>query len=543
MAKRTVVLVPSPNANGDLHVGHLAGPFLASDTYVRFLRATGEQVLYATGLQETQTFVVSTARRLGTTTDQLCALSSTAVQRTLAAMGISIDAFAHGDDRFRRDVLDFLGRLRAAGKLRLKEMPFLYSTRTGEYLVDGYVRGACPVCLADGCGGVCESCGHPIYPGDLINPRSTADPDDVLVLRDVPVLVMPVEEYREQIAAFFDGQAELLRPHMLQAVREMLAKPLADYPITYPIGWGVPTPFPEVAGQVVSPWAEVMGWVFQASALAGEAHGMRLAADDELWLAGSGTNTVYFCGFDNTHPFAILGFAQLMACGGRYVLPQALVTNEFYELDNDKFSTSGGHVLGGLQLATTFPRDSIRFYLASTSPEYQRTNFSLAAMTSVVARRLSGPWNRLADAVNARLDSGENSGDGMLAVSARARANAAAMVDRFHANYRLPGFSLNRTAETIVSQLDRLQRLATSATATAGIGDICHEVEVFVRCAAPVLIDLADRVLGTGAPHTMAHPAEHPPVLQVPPLRLPPFPDADSMAAREHTRDLVGQAG
>jgi methionyl-tRNA synthetase len=556
VAKRTIVLVPAPTANGDLHIGHIAGPFLASDTYVRFLRATGQDVLYATGIQDTQTFVVTTARRLGVSTERLSTESEVAVRRGLDAMGISLDALARCDDRFRRNVLNLLGRLRAAGKLRLKSMPFPQSTRTGEYLVDAYVRGACPHCLADGCGGICESCGHPISPGDLLDLRSTLDPDDVLVGREVPVLVMPIEEYRSHLAAFFDGQAELLRPHMLQVVREMLARPLADYPITYPIGCGIPAPFPEVAGQVISPWAEVIGRSFTTSSMAAESHGAVLASDDELWLAGSGTSTVYFCGFDNIHTFAILAFAQLMACDGRYVLPQALVTNEFYELENAKFSTSSGHVLGCVELAAAFPRDGIRFYLAATSPEYQRTNFGVQAMVDVVRRRLATPWNRLVAAVNPRLDGGAEA----MPISDRARASAALMVDRFRANYQLAGFSLNRTAETITNQLDRLQRLATSADAAPTIGDVCYQVEIFVRCAAPVLIDLADQVLGVPGPHAIP---ELPSEREVRPRRLPPFPafpaavpgagtgddaadDADDASRAERTvdgRDLVGQAG
>ena len=35
---RTVVISPAPTANGDLHLGHIAGPFLAADVYTRYAR-------------------------------------------------------------------------------------------------------------------------------------------------------------------------------------------------------------------------------------------------------------------------------------------------------------------------------------------------------------------------------------------------------------------------------------------------------------------------------------------------------------------------
>jgi len=87
---RTVVIVPAPTANGDLHVGHLSGPYLASDVHARYARATGVDVLYSTGIQDTQTYVVTTARRLGTTPEQLAAKSCSEVRRTLDELGISI---------------------------------------------------------------------------------------------------------------------------------------------------------------------------------------------------------------------------------------------------------------------------------------------------------------------------------------------------------------------------------------------------------------------------------------------------------------------
>ena len=510
--QRTVVIVPAPTANGDLHVGHLCGPFLAGDVFARQLRASGHGTLFATGIQESQTYVVSTARRLGVSPEQLSQQSWSQVQRTLSVLGISVDGFAPGDARFQKLLLDFLTRLRDAGRLRLRTMTFPYSERTGEFLVDGYVRGACPVCLASSCGGVCESCGHPNNPGELLEPQSTADPTEQLTTREAEVLVLPLEDYREQLLAYFDRPGRVARPHMMQAVREMLQRPLPDFPVTYPINWGIPVPFPEVAGQVVNPAAEAMPAGMCSSAVAAERQGIILNSDDELWLAGSGTRVVYFCGFDNTQPFAIAGLALLMARGDRYVLPEALLTNEFYELDYEKFSTSRGHVVWAHELAGELPRDGIRFFLASTSPEFQRTNFNRHALGTVVQSRLVEPWNRIATTVNTWLDGQRDGWAGQpLPVSDRSRTAAATMAERFAAQTALSTFSLNRLAELIGEQLARLEELAAGVPPAedppARLADLCYQVEAFLRCAGPVLIDLTNRVLGEDAAEVPAVPA------------------------------------
>lgn len=488
MSARTVVISPAPTANGDLHLGHIAGPFLAADVHTRYARSQGREVLLGTGFQDTSTFVVTTAFRRGVTPEELVATSAAQIAASLDAMGISVDGYTGDDDRFTKWVVDFVGRLYSAGKLELRTMKFPYSPRSGQFLVDGFASGSCPECLADCCAGLCESCGQLVAAGDLLDVRSTLDPADPVELREADVLVLPVERYRAGLRAHFAAHASGMRPHMAQAMAAMLARPLPDFPVTYPTSWGIEVPFPEVAGQRVNPNAEPMAWSMHATALsAGSAAG---SSEDELWLAGAGSEVVYFLGFDNIYPFAIAGPAMLLALDGRYDLPARYLTNEFYELDHRKFSTSRGHVVWSRELAAEVPRDLIRFHLAATSPEHQRTSFSRDALVRVTSTRLVEPWNRVADKVNRWV------GLGPLPVSPRSRRAASRMASRFAESYELAGFSLNRAAETITEQL---ARLAARPVTGADAGDFCFEVDRLLRGAAPILVDLAERVLGEDA--------------------------------------------
>jgi methionyl-tRNA synthetase len=485
VSRTTLVISPAPTANGDLHLGHFAGPLLSADVYTRYLRATGRDALLATGFQDTSTYVVTTAHRLGMTPKELVARSAEQIETALAAVGVDVDGFTGDEDRFVKTVIGFMEQLHEAGKFELRTMRFPYSPATGEYLVDGFARGRCPLCLADGCAGLCESCGHPIAAGDLIDLQSTMDPDDPVELREVQVLVLPMERYREQLRRHFAEHGAAMRPHMAQAIKEMLSRPLPDYPVTYPISWGIPAPFPEVAGQTINPNAEPAAWSIYCAAASAERR-ERGPADDELWLAGAGTKVVYFLGFDNTYPFAITAVAMLLASDGRYLLPEEFITNEFYELDNAKFSTSRGHVVWARDLVAEVPRDLVRFHLSATSPESQRSDFSLPALARVTSTRLVEPWNLVADKME------RFAGSGPLPVSERSRAAAARILERFAACYELDCFSLTRAAQTVTEQLNRL---AGWQVRPGEEGDFCHEVEVVLRCAAPILIDLAGEAL------------------------------------------------
>lgn len=485
-ARRAIVIDTPPTSNGDLHVGHLAGPFIAADVHARYLRANGRDVVFSSGTDDSQTYVLASARRKGIPPEQLCGRSWHAIRTTLADMGISLDGFAPYDDRYRASVLDFVNTLYAKGKFERRTVALPYDVRTGEFLVEGLVCGYCPVCLVRSRGGLCESCGHPNNFAELVDPQSTMDPDHPVTHREAEILVLPMEQYRRQLTEFFAERQSRMRPHTVQLFREVLAKPLPDFPITYPVGWGIPAPFPETPDQVLNAWVEGMPAVMYTSAFAAEQLGEDNATDDELWLAERDAEVIYFIGFDNVYFWGLTHVALMMAHDGRYVLPDTIISNEFYELENEKFSTSLGHVLHTNDLLAELPRDLIRFYLALSAPEHQQTNFGRDAFQKVAGERLADPWQRLAGLLDkAVADAGV---DGVaLPVSEAAQQRASAVLDRFRTCYDLTSYSLTRAATLIVDQLDRLLRTAPGSA----VGDLFCEVQALITGASPILIDLA----------------------------------------------------
>ena len=490
-----LVLGPNPTPNGGMHLGHIAGPYLAGDVYARYQRARGRDVVFTTGTDDSQTFVVASARRLGTTPEELCATSTAQIREALTAIGISTDGFGPFDDTYRQTVLDYFRALHAAGKFRLRTVRLPYVERTGEFIVEGLVEGDCPVCLATCRGGLCETCCHPNNFDELLNPHSTVDPADVPTAREATILVFPMEEYREQLTAYHEKWAPYWRPHMVQMVRDVLSRPLADLPITYPLGWGMPAPFPETPGQVLNAWLELIpAGMFTSSYCAAQLG--RQSAPGELWRPRENRRIVHFLGFDNAYFFCLTHMALLMAHGEEYIRPEWICTNEFYELESAKFSTSRGHVVSVQDLLREVPRDVARLYLALTAPEYQRTSFSRAGLDKVAVTRLVEPWNRLAGTLGKAVANASGS-DAPLPVSMAGCRRAAIMADRFDLCYEMPGYSLNRAAETILIQISRLARQAAGLEslgtdeAPQAWGDLFLEVKALLALAAPILIDLA----------------------------------------------------
>ncbi|GGT12447.1 class I tRNA ligase family protein [Streptomyces purpureus] len=517
--RRTVIIAPPPTPNGDLHTGHLAGPFLAGDVYARYLRASGRPVIYTSGTDDSQTYVVASARRAGTTPEALAATSWEQIRTTLDAAGISVDGFAPFDKGYRQTVLDFVTDLHTAGAFKLKTVRLPYVEATGEFLMEGLVAGDCPVCLLESRGGLCESCGHPNNFDELLRPRSTTDPDAQVTHREVEILVLPMEEYRVQLANYYAKHRHMLRPHTAQLVREALARPLPDFPLTYPTPWGIEAPFPETPGQTLNAWAEGMAASMYCTWWAAEQLGDHTDRYDEHWLSEHGIDLVYFLGFDNVYFWGMTHLALLMAHGDRYIEPHAIVSNEFYELENEKFSTSKGHVVWARDLVAEVPRDLAKFYLALTAPEHSRTNFSRAALDGLVTSRLVDPWNRL----SARLDTllAGVSRDEPLPVSPTGAKEAGTVVERFRSHYELQSFSLHRAADLIVVHVDRLLQQAdrTDAGSQVALGDFTLAVRTLLACAAPILADVAARAAEAGV--DLAIPARCTTTTSVPALHLP----------------------
>ena len=52
MSKTYTITAALPYTNGPIHIGHLSGVYIPADIYARFLRITGNEVIYICGSDE-----------------------------------------------------------------------------------------------------------------------------------------------------------------------------------------------------------------------------------------------------------------------------------------------------------------------------------------------------------------------------------------------------------------------------------------------------------------------------------------------------------
>ena len=173
MAERILVGVAWPYANGDLHLGQIAGCYLPADIFARYHRMKGDKVLMVSGSDQHGTPVALKAEQEGLTPNEVVAAYHKGFLHSWERLGIQFDLFTTtGTPNHAAVVYDLLETLRDKGYTYTDEMLLPYCPVDLRFLPDRYVEGICPHCSFDGArGDQCDNCGKPLNPEELIEMR------------------------------------------------------------------------------------------------------------------------------------------------------------------------------------------------------------------------------------------------------------------------------------------------------------------------------------------------------------------------------------
>jgi methionyl-tRNA synthetase len=486
-----------PTPNGDLHIGHLSGPYLGTDVYVRYQRMNGTRVWHLAGTDDHQSYVAECARRESRPPAAVAEHYATEIKETLRLMDIEPDHITHTsrDERYPRALQAFFTRLVESGHVTPQDGPALFDGETGQYLYEPYVSGGCPTCGSGTGGNICEECGEPNFCVDLVNPRPNqgdAQPREGTITR----YTLPLHEFREDVLAHHHMGRVPAR--VKELANRLFGRERIDVALSHPSRWGVPPVQDDLPGQVIWVWIELaFGFIYNIEALGRElGTGWRADAPQDDW------KIVHFLGYDNTFYHSILSPALYHLASPEWTPDVDYHVNEFYLLDGDKFSTSRRHAIWGKEILGPHSVDAIRYYLARTRPETHRTNFTLSGYQETVERTLIGTWQRWLNDLGARAekDYGGVVPDAGIwtpehtAFLARLGTRLAEMAGCLGQD----GFSLNRAAQTLDGIVDDTLRFTGFEGASAGIAAWKDEArtaialelaaaKLLAHCAAPVM--------------------------------------------------------
>ncbi|MEW6567591.1 MAG: methionine--tRNA ligase [Chloroflexota bacterium] len=405
MTETIHVSVAWPYANGDLHIGHLAGALLPADIFARYHRLKGSRVLMVSGSDSHGTPITVEADKRGLSPRALFEHYHQHHLETQQAIGISYDLYTHTDTQnHHRIAQDFFLRLHQAGHLYREKQRQLYSESEGRFLPDRYVEGTCPICgYSSARGDQCDNCGSLLDAVDLIEPRSKTDGSRP-VLRETEHFFFHLPAFSERLLAYIEEHAHHWRPNVVNFARNYIQDGLKGRPVTRDIEWGIPVPLPGWEDKRIYVWFEAVMGYFSASVEWARNIG-RPEAWKEWWY-NPDARIYNFLGKDNIPFHTVIWQAELMGVerwdgepGQRLNLPYDVPANEFMNVEGAKFSKSRHWAVWLPDILTRYDPDAIRYYVAAVMPEARDSEFAWADFVRRNNDELVATWGNLANRV------------------------------------------------------------------------------------------------------------------------------------------------
>ncbi len=399
------VSVAWPYANGDMHVGHLAGCYLPADIYARYHRLKGNRVLMVSGSDSHGTPITVTAEKEGLSPRQVFEKYHHRFLETQQKIGISYDLYTHTDtENHHRIAQDFFLKLLERGLLYLETQELLYDEKAGRFLPDRLVEGTCYLCgYAGARGDQCDNCGHLLDAVQLINPRSKLT-GNTPVVRATQHYFFDLPQFKEQLRDYLSHGKEHWRANVISFARNMVEE-LKGRPITRDIDWGIPVPLEGWEGKCLYVWFEAVIGYFSASVEWAKNTGQPEAWRD--WWYNPDAKIVNFIGKDNIPFHTVIWQAELMGVSGIYsdnpsqplTLPYDVPANEYVNIEGGKFSKSRNWAVWLPDILTRYDPDAIRYYVSTIIPETRDSDFSWAEFVVRNNNELVAWWGNLANRV------------------------------------------------------------------------------------------------------------------------------------------------
>lgn len=375
--KRHTLTAALPYANGPIHIGHLAGCYVPSDIYARYLRSQGKDVLFVGGSDEHGVAITIKAKKEGKTPQEVVDFYHEMMKKSFEEFGISFDHYSRTSAKIHHETAQgFFKDLYEKGEFLEQSTEQYYDQEAGQFLADRYIEGTCPKCgFEHAYGDQCEKCGSSLSPTELINPRSKLS-GRTPVLKETKHWFLDLARYQNFLKKWIlEDHAQDWKNNVLGQCRSWLeaGDGLQARSMTRDLDWGIQVPLQDAEGKVLYVWFDApIGYISSTKEWASE-HGK----DWEPYWKDEETQLLHFIGKDNI-VFHCIIFPAILKTHGDFILPDNVPANEFLNLEGDKISTSRNWAVWLHEYLEEFPgkQDVLRYVLTANAPETKDNDFT-----------------------------------------------------------------------------------------------------------------------------------------------------------------------
>ncbi len=373
--KRYTITAALPYTNGPIHIGHLAGVYVPSDIYARYLRLQGREVLFVCGSDEHGVAISMKAKKEGITPQEVIDKYDGIIRKSFIDFGISFDNYSRTSSKIHHDTAsEFFKKLYDNGDFIEEVTEQLYDAKADQFLADRFVIGTCPKCNnEEAYGDQCEKCGSTLNATDLINPKSTIT-GETPILKSTKHWFLPLDRYQDFLKDWIlVGHEKDWKNNVLGQVKSWLDDGLKPRAVTRDLDWGIDVPVAGAEGKKLYVWFDApIGYISATKEWA--------AREGKAWepyWKDAETKLVHFIGKDNI-VFHCIIFPAMLKAEGSYILPDNVPANEFLNLEGNKLSTSKNWAVWLHEYLLDFPdkQDSLRYALTANAPENKDNDFT-----------------------------------------------------------------------------------------------------------------------------------------------------------------------
>lgn len=373
MAKYIVTIAP-PTPNGNLHLGHISGPFLAADIFYRIRKLKGDDAILLCYSDDYQDYVVRKAMQTERERFELATHFADRIDNTLKKTNIHCDWFmkAYQNQYYKDAIVFFYEQAKNKGVLgkRLFDVP--YSEEDKVYGYEAFARGTCNFCGEESDPSQCEACANApvIEKMGVITSIFSKKP---MTTRSLEREYLRLGEYKQYLTERYAENP--VRKELQGWIADTLSSADEDLEwfIDRPEAFGIDV---TVDGEekIIHTWFSGLPGYYGATKEWAAQKGDP-GLHDHYWK-DKDTNIVNFLGFDCSFSHAIV-YPSLLSNAPGHTNKVTPLTNRFLKLEGGDFSTSRGHAIWVDDILEEVSSDSLRYYLALVSPEEQVENFEI----------------------------------------------------------------------------------------------------------------------------------------------------------------------
>ncbi|MCX7725429.1 MAG: methionine--tRNA ligase [Chitinispirillaceae bacterium] len=360
--KKFLVTMALPYANGDIHLGHLLEA-IQTDTYVRFQRLNGNEVVYVCADDTHGTPIELSALRQKITPEELIAKVYERHIKDYEAFNIGFDIFyTTNSSENRKLAVYFYNNLKKNNLIIEKEIEQYYCEKDKRFLPDRFIVGICPKCKAEKqYGDVCEVCGATYNPSELIEPHCIIC-DSIPVMKKSTHLYVQLNKCEDFLREYVNRN-DVLQEEMKNYVLSWINEGLKEWCISRDgpyFGFEIP----DKKNKFFYVWLDApIGYVSSTEKWCKE-HNRTL---EEFWGENSDTKIIHFIGKDIVYFHTL--FWPVMLKSSSFNLPSKFFIHGFITVEGEKMSKTRGTFI----LAKDFIEkvkhpmavDFLRFYYCS----------------------------------------------------------------------------------------------------------------------------------------------------------------------------------